>query len=670
MDIISKSPIDNNYDSLSLQEKQELHKLFFNKSAPTELKQKLEKIIFRLSPPTPQEYLDHANGWITKAFADSIYEYIKEDFCEILSEEKNYSQAVEYGATRLGKSYLARMIIHYIVIYVHCLRHPQLYYGLSPTTSLSIYIMSFVAEKTNQLLLKPIYDIFDMSPRFKRVDRQDLVAVRQKEIGLETIVWSKAATFGHLTLESKLSLNTGTDFMSFIGADLLFLVVSEINFFIEKAGATHDQIFQLYTDGLARIRATVGNNYLGMVFLDSSANDLDNPIEQYILGELKNQESVFFRQRSKWEVKDGKRKQLGPNKFPKWMKTGEEFKVCIGDNNTQARIIEDEKELLNLPAKLIYKIPIDLKENFKQNINKAIKDDLGLPTKRENKFVQDPKDILSIFNNKFLYNIEGLLYADASEMPQELLWKQLYKFYFIKYTEATPLILKRAPNEPRYIGLDLAHSIKGDIQGIAMLHKEWSRRINKIIFVHDFCFGIGGKTKGINLEAGTFLILDLIQRGLVQIKGVYVDQFQSQTLIQNLERYKILAVKQSVDKTLEPYQAYYTYIINEQIKGGKNVFWKNNLDSLISIKDDRGKDKIDHSMGTTENIYTGNFEYSKAGINAKDVSDASCQAFWGALNDDTTHPSVCYEDENDKVNPEVDKSNSIKLAFSKLHKYY
>ena len=135
MDIISpqKSPVDNNYDSLSLQEKQELHKLFFNESAPTELKKKLEKIVFRLQPPTPEEYLDHANGWITKAFADSIYEYIKEDFCEILSEEKNYSQAVEYGATRLGKSYLARMIIHYIVIYVHCLRHPQLYYGLSPT---------------------------------------------------------------------------------------------------------------------------------------------------------------------------------------------------------------------------------------------------------------------------------------------------------------------------------------------------------------------------------------------------------------------------------------------------------------------------------------------------------------------------------------------------------
>jgi len=660
--------ITKNYNLLSLEEKQKIHQLYLDVSTAGDIKQKLEKIIFRLPPPSPREYLDHRNGWITKAFQDSIYPYIKEDFIEILDYDKNYSQVVEYGATRLGKSYLARILIHYIIIFIHCLRHPQLYYGLSPTTSLSIYIMSFVAEKVNQLLLKPIYDILDMSPRFKRVKFQDKVAEDQEAEGLDTIVWSKAATFGHITLASNLTLNTGTDFMSFIGADLLFLIVSEISFFIEKAGATHEQIFQLYSDGLARIGATVGNNYLGMVYLDSSANDLDNPIEKYILEDLQNQEGVFFKSRAKWEIKDGKRIALGPNKFPKWISSGETFKVCIGDNNIQAKIIEDPSELSKLPSKLIVDVPIDLKNNAKINILKFIKDDCGLPTKKENKFISDSVIIRDIFDNPTLHNPIALLYADASEMPDKLLWDNLHPFYFTKYNP-TSMTIRRAAREPRYLGIDLAHAVKGDIQGLTMLHKEWSRDHNKVIFVADFSFGVFGKGTGINLEAATYLIMNLIEIGQVQIKAVLVDSFQSKTLIQFLERYGVLAITQSVDKTINPYQAFYTSMLNGQVKAGRNIFLKNNLESLI-ITDRNGKQVIDHCKGAREYIYNGNWEYSKAGFNAKDVSDSYCNSFWGAVNDDTTHPITIYEEENHKFDKGEDKSKFISKGYGIIHKYY
>jgi len=660
--------ISKNYDSLSIEDRKRLHQLYLDINTSGDIRKKLESILFRVNPPTPKEYLDYKNGWISKEFQESVYPYIKEDFIEILDKEKNYSQAVEYGATRLGKSYLARMLIHYIIIFVHCLRQPQLYYGLSPTTNLSIYIMSFVAEKANQLLLKPIYDILDISPRFRRSKFQDKVAEDQYKNGLDNIYWSKAATFGHLTLESKLTLNTGVDFMSFIGTDLLFLVVSEISFFIEKAGATHDQIFQLYSDGLARIKATVGNNYLGMVFLDSSANDLDNPIEQYILKDLSNQEGVFFRRRSKWEIKDGRRIQLGPNKFPKWIKTGKTFKVCLGDNNIQSKIIETEQELKKLPPNLIIEAPIDLYDNAKINILKFIKDDCGLPTKKENKFISDNIIIEDIFNNEFLYNIIDLLYADASEMPDKLLWDQLYKNYF-SIVSPTQIVIKRAPLEPRYFGMDLAHAVKGDIQGLTLLHKEWSKDLNKVIYIADFSFGVFGRGTGINLEAGASLVLNLINLGGVTVNGVYVDTFQSKSLIQSLERMGVLAVSQSVDRTLEPYQALYTALLNKQIKTGKNIFLKNNLDSLI-ISNRNGKQVIDHSTGQREYIYNGNWGYSKAGVNSKDVSDSLCQAFYAAFNDTKNHPFAIYEDENRKLNINESKLDFISKGFKTLHKWY
>ena len=427
------STTQSTFENLPLKDQTEIHRLFYDKGITGSLRQKLHKIIFRLEPPTPSQYLDYTNGWITKPFQDSIYDHVKEDFCEILNpdgildEDKNYDQIVEYGETRLGKSYLSRMLIHYIIIFVHCLRHPQLFYGLAPTTPLSIFILSFVTEKVNQLLLDPLYKVFEMSPRFKKVKFQDQVKERQEIEGLENIIWSKAGTGSEITVESGLTLNIGTDYLSFIGSNLLFLTVSEINFFIEKAGATHEQIFQLYTDGLARIQATVGSNYLGMVFLDSSANDLENPIEQYILKDLKKQSKVFFKHRAKWNDSDGIRKSIGTVKLPKWIATGKTFKISIGNNSLPAKIIEDKKELKDIPKNILYDIPIDLKNNFERNILKAIKDDLGLPTKKENKFIQDPSMIEKIFDNKTIVNIEHALIADASELPQNLL--SLLKYF-------------------------------------------------------------------------------------------------------------------------------------------------------------------------------------------------------------------------------------------------
>ena len=81
------------------------------------------------------------------------------------------------------------------------------------------------------------------------------------------------------------------------------------------------------------------------------------------------------------------------------------------------------------------------------------------------------------------------------------------------------MILKRLfllrKKEPRWIGLDLAHSAKGDVIGICMLHKEWSMDLKPVpdsIYVVDFCFTIGPGEHGINLES----VLD-------ELKGIGVE---------------------------------------------------------------------------------------------------------------------------------------------------
>ena len=97
------------------------------------------KIIFYKNPPTPEEFLDPDNGWLSKAFVQTIYPWVKEEFLECLDKEKNYNKIVEYGSTRIGKTYLAILLITYSIVYIHHLREPALYYGLSPLTDLAIY---------------------------------------------------------------------------------------------------------------------------------------------------------------------------------------------------------------------------------------------------------------------------------------------------------------------------------------------------------------------------------------------------------------------------------------------------------------------------------------------------------------------------------------------------
>ncbi len=661
--IINSPLLEQKYNSLTLEEKKLIHALYKQeKEQHTELSKKLEKIVFKQLPPTPKQFLDPKEGWLTPSFVESLYPHVREDFLEILNFDKKYNQIVEYGATRLGKSFLARLIIMYSIIFAHFLRQPQLYYGLSPTTQLCIYIMCFKSEKTKQLLLKPIYELLRVSPRFKKVKFEDKVKEEQEKIGFDTIVWSKAATFGSITLDSGMTINLGTDFMSFIGSDMLMLIVSEIAFFVEQAGATHEKIFQIYTDGLDRIKATVGSNYLGMVYLDTSANDTENPIEKYILEDLQFQKNVFFKQRNRWEAR--------PYLFPEWQKTKETFEVFIGSKTDAAKIVEDKKELMHYPSEKIIHVPIDVKDEFKRNLTKSIKDIAGIAALKENKLFPKFSVILDMFNNPTLKNIESILYAESSELPEQLLWKQIKNKFFI--TVNNKLFFYRAPHEPRFVGLDLAYSLDGDVQGISVIHKEFCREKNEIMYITDFAFPVGAKKSKISLSAPFQLIVDMYVLANIPIYGVYVDSFQSESDLQFLRRNYIIAGQQSVDKTLPPYQFYSSLLENGLKKAGKNIFLKNNLDSLQTIEVSEGRYKVDHQKGKTENIYNGNWNQSTCGINAKDVSDADCQAVWGAKNHETYKiPSVCYEDENDRLlNNKKYSENLIDSAFNKIHICY
>lgn len=664
MSIENDKLIEEKYNDLSFEEKQELYLLLKDKTTRKELKDKISKILFKIPPPTPEEFLDPQNEWLSKKIVDSIFPHIRKQFIEILKGDKdgdNYNKIVQYGGTRLGKSFLIRLIFIYVIVFFHCLRDPGRYYSLSPLSELCIYIVSFKLDKTRQIYLRPIYNILTHSKRFIRVDKSDQVLKTQEKVGDSKIVWSRSATTGEITLASGLQIHMGNvEALSFIGADVICAAISEISYFCEYAGTTETEILRLATDLAARIDATVKNNFLCFLYYDTSANDEGSPIENFLIKNLRGRKGVYFNWQSRWDAR--------PDLYPKWRKTGETFKVITGNSDYPAKIINEYDDIKNIPKDLIINVPIDLKQEFEDNLIRSIKDAAGRPTSNENKFINDIKHINNIFNNKDLYNIEGIITCDAKDFPENLLWDKLKDKFFTK-NATDRYVFKRAPDEPRYFGLDNAYSIRGDIVGFSCIHKEWDKEKNKVIYVTDFCFTIGPGDTGINLSAVPQFLIDLKTNCNVFICGLYTDTFQSQAQIQQLERVGITAFKQSVDISLTPYVTYLTHLQNESIKSGKNIFLKNNLTCLIRVKR-KNREKVDHPIGDTNNKYFGDFENSTCGTFAKDCADAHCQSFFGAFSHEYT-PTTIYQFENKKFsdNPK-DIMDLSKDAYKKLHKFY
>jgi hypothetical protein len=666
--------ITENYFNLVPEERKELYSLYFNQETKDDLRKQLEKIIYYVVPPTPEEFLDSSNGWLSEAFIQSIYPWVKEEFLECTRRDKNYNKIVQYGSTRVGKTYLAILLITYTIVFIHHLREPAMYYGLSPLTDLAVYIISFKYDKTRELYLRPMFKMMEKSNRFVQVKFQDKVKSEQDRLGRDKIVYSKASTSGEITLASGLQIQLGNDdALAFIGANLLSAFISEISFWTENAGATEESIFRLYTDVSDRINATVGHDYLTYLYLDTSANNVESLIENHVLKELRYREGVRFNWITRWEALPNNGKN-----FPKWNKRKAEllkekqyssieelyndlyeegymFKVITGNGNIPAAIVEDKSQLLGIPDDFIILVPIDAYNAFKDNLIKSIKDIAGRPTQIENKFITDQSIITNIFDNHTLINFEGHLIADASDMPEKLLWNQVRDKLFYK-TPRGDYQIRRAPNEPRFIALDNAFSLSGDALGITILHKEWSLEKEQSIYVHDLCCVIVGSKKEISLEAPIYFIIDLITEGSLPIYAVYADTFQSRTGKQFLERNNIQVIMQSVDRSINPYQVYLSCLMNGLIKGGRNIFWKNNLSCLMVTKSESGKDKIDHPIGTKNNKYNGDYNNSTCGLFAKDCSDTSCNAVFGAYNHQYK-PSIIYEIENQRF------SNALKDIY-------
>lgn len=518
----------------------------------------------------------------------------------------------------------------FVTVTLWSMRSPKKFFNLSESSSMVTMLVSFTMEKAAQVLLQPFMQILKSSPKFRRVKQEERLVSAQDETP-DKVCWTTAGRMGSLQFFNDLHYIIASDPAQLLGLNVIQAVLSEISFFVDK-GFSPEYIWRIYNDSLGRVQSRFDTKYYSGTILDSSPNDITlSPIDKYIFGGAAYEDPTNY-------IFTGTQWQYRPELRPIWLKTGETFPVFRGSATEPAKILE-ENEVANYNKEEVYDVPIDLKKLFVIDCLKNVKDYCGYPAGAKGMLIRDEKYIDSMFVDT-LRNVYTYIIAPEGSLPNHLIWDTIYKRFWIKYDKGYEFY--RAPNEKRYLHIDQSES--GDVASIAMVHPELDPKTGTTIVVTDFTIPISPEKQRINLDAIRYFIVDLVEKGRINLALVTFDQYQSSSTRQYLKLREIPCEKLSVDSSTAPYYTLVSYMMSGKVKCGKNILLKNNLKSLQETETQGGKKKIDHTKGKTIYEDGGDWMISSMGKFAKDVSDSLCGAVWNCVQNFTVPPKNVWEE--------------------------
>ena len=421
-------------------------------------------------------------------------------------------------------------------------------------------------------------------------------------------------------------------------------------FVLDNGLITHNSpeyIMRMWNDSIGRVNSRMKGNYWGRVILDSSPNDINNPIDHYISYDAPKDPSAYIVSGSMWSW------DASDYDF------SETFKVYVGSSGNPPRLVEQGDPLYEEPNNPnVIEIPcyrkndpIPLKRYFQDDLVKSLKDMAGIPSGSANGLITNYDKLEQMFKYN-LKNIYECIHAPSELSPSRLIFNQVKDTFFRSKANKYEFYYK--PNIPRCIAVDQSYST--DMTGISMCHVERFMDTGELIYVVDFTIAIAPtKDSHINLDAIRCFIEELRDLGNLRIEAVGFDSFQSEPAMQHLDRSGFKVKKVSADKSMDPYMNMISLMNSGRIAVGKNIFLKNNLKSL-SIINKKSKMKVDHD--TSRELVTVAKDHSWAnsplGMYSKDISDSMVDAielcrtefpiaeeqWWGPIKEEDLTPVI------------------------------
>ncbi len=596
----SQAEIDNINEALKLI----LGDVNLTEGRKLDLTENLWKVNFTRKPPSPEEFL--TESWIGET-ANSLYPHIRESFITFFDPTKPYRNLVEYYPIGSGKSVLVALIKGYIAVVDYYLRDKKQFFKLAPTTLICDATVSLSLDMAYDLNIVPLLNYMDTSPKFCRV-KQESQMLKHRKDDLDKIYFTTATKGGSLLRIGDLFYRTVSEPSQLLGLTLQMVSLTELGF-LQERGMKPETVMRLLNDSKGRIYSRFGNHYLARSVIDSSPNDLNNPVDRYIMYECEKDPSILKLMGQKWN--------LQPHLFPLYEKTGETFPMFKGSASKEPKILEDY-EVQQTDVTDIFNVPIDIKQLAIDSPTKVMKDYCGWPSGSDAKLISNPDTIERLFNPS-LKNFYTYTHAPSSQPPEGLLWDYVKKELFVYSGQGNLFEFYRNPHAERFISIDLAKN--HDMATMCMSHIEKNLQGEKV-YIADFTLAVLPTKEEINMEAFKFLVVDLKRFGKINIKMVSFDGFQSDTSRQYLVRHDIDTIRFSVDLSPEPYLSFISYMNQGRIQMGKNLIVKNNLKSLVNTKSNTGKPRIDHVKGEWHDLDKTDWNTSRIGYYGKDLSDS------------------------------------------------
>ena len=598
------------------------------------------RINYKSKPPTIKEFL--TEEWLGPQ-AESLFVHARRILTEFWNYDSPYRHLVLAGSIGIGKSTISAVQNLFVTINLFLMRNPKKYFGLAASTSIVQAFISFSQDKAKQLLLQPFIQILTTSPKFHRVKVEEHLEAHQKKYP-DKICWTTASRVGVLQFPNDIHYIVASGPHQLLGLNMIHSTMSEISFFIDRGFST-DYIWRIYMDSKERIKSRFGNKYLAGTILDSSPNDLDvSPIDKYIFtGQAQKDPENYVSTGSQWEYyeEDPTRKRV-KELYPIYAETGEKFPVFRGSASSPAEVLNDDNLALYPKEEIIW-VPIDLKREYLESTTRAVKNTGGWPSGSLDKLIRERQLIEDIFTPQ-LKNIPTYIMAPSTKPAAELIWNQIRDKFFIKVGERYEFY--RAPKALRVLSFDLAET--GDVLGICMSHWEWDAVNCEKIAVHDFTIAISPGKGRINLDAIRTFPEDLRDKGSINLFKITFDNFQSHATIAYLKEKGFNVGNLSADTEINVYLSYVALINIGNVKGGRNIFLKNNLKCIQESTTEKGRKKIDHTIGKVVNILdTNDWELSMMGTNAKDVSDTAAENVYTLIHEELSVPRYIYNRELD-----------------------
>lgn len=513
-----------------------------------------------------------------------VYDFWKKEGSRIVTGDE--VEVALSGAIGTGKSTAACLILAYVLYKNMCLRNPQEFFNLRPGSKITVALLNNTLASSYGVGFDTLQSFLCESPWF--LDH-GTVSGRTDETK-------------HYVPDKGFQIIVGSRIQHTLGLNVIAALIDELNFAPgQDASYTKSKIMSIYTNIRQRMnsRFTVqGKNYGKLLLVSSKATEYSF-LEAYIADQQRKGYPIYVVDKPRWEVKP-------------FMYSGKTFKVAVGNKYLPSRIVPDNlspedldtycKGLESQGLKII-DVPIEEKQSFDQDIDRALQDAAGIATAAVTKAFNSQKVLNATsedYYNPFTTEIVSLGMNDNLQLRD-----------FFDTTRIPDFIY----GCPIFIHLDA--SVSGDRTGLAgtailgarqsvdtFAEDEEDKIVDELVCQEVFHVGIQPPTDSeISFEKTRQFIYYLRDEVGLNIKKVTTDGFQSVDTRQILSAKGFEVGYTSLDRTPDGYDGLRSAIYDKRMTllgGGPKLF-----EELTELERDNMSRKYDH------NAY-----------NSKDISDA------------------------------------------------